>query len=119
MIDRILVTYARFHAAWMERKSEREFAKAMKKRGEQAGWFVAVAALCLSLPACAHVETTRDVITLQRNVLAECVANLDHIAETATSVEAGDAALAAEGERCKAALLAICTPRHTCPEGWE
>ena len=30
-----------------------------------------------------------------------------------------DAALAAEGERCKAALLAICTPRHTCPEGWE
>ena len=112
MIDRILVAYARIRAAWRERQSEREFAKAMRKRREEAGWFTTIALICFSLPACGPSPATRTALDEVRALDAQCSSELDALDFAPGPNLDGEARLQAVLAGCRDRAAAFCTAHH-------
>lgn len=115
MIDRILIAYTRFRAAWAERQSERAFSDAMKKRREENGWFVLAFLVLVPLHACAHV-TTSDVTAQHAALDRECRAEWARIEAMDAPADERLRLLDASGQRCREAGLEICEAHGTCGE---
>lgn len=125
LLEKIELAIWRWRYAWAKRQADKRIAKRDMERSRdfyQRGPLAIVA--CLALASCGPSPATRTAIDEGRRITAECEQHASEIAENATSLAEGRAALDAERARCVAVGCGYCAAHHldcasvglVCPE---